>query len=174
MDTRLTLLGLLGTGPGHGYDLKTSWDRWFCQTKPLAFGQVYSSLARLLRDGLIELAGAQAGAGPERKRYAITPQGRAAVAEWITTPEVPSDSIQADLFAKTVIALLLDDDAEQLLDLQRSAHTARMREITRRKDGADLHTVLLADHALYHLEADLRWIDLTAARLAELRAEVLA
>ena len=62
MDTRLTLLGLLGTGPGHGYDLKTSWDRWFSQTKPLAFGQVYASLARLLRDGLIELAGAQAGA----------------------------------------------------------------------------------------------------------------
>ncbi|MCL3778397.1 MULTISPECIES: PadR family transcriptional regulator [unclassified Actinomyces] len=174
MDTRLTLLGLLGTGPGHGYDLKTSWDRWFAQTKPLAFGQVYASLARLLRDGLIELAGAEPGAGPERKRYAITPQGRAAVEEWITTPEVPSDSIQADLFAKTVIALLLDDDAEHLLDLQRTTHTARMREITRRKDGADLRTTLLADHALYHLEADLRWIDLTAARLAELRTEVLA
>lgn len=85
---------------------------------------------------------------------------------------MPTDSIQADLFAKTIIALLLDEDAERLLDLQRAAHTARMREITRLKDGADLHDVLIADHALFHLEADLRWIDLTAARLTELREQV--
>ena len=172
MDTRLTLLGLLGSGPGYGYDLKLSWDRWFAQTKPLAFGQVYSSLARLLRDNLISQVGAEPGAGPARKRYEITKAGRAAVEEWIRRPEVPSDSIQADLFAKTVIALLLDDDAEHLLDLQRTAHTARMRELTRLKRDGDLHTVLVADHALFHLEADLRWIDLTAARLSELREEV--
>ena len=72
MDTRLTLLGLLGAGPGYGYDLKTNWDHWFARTKPLAFGQVYSTLARLLRDGLIVQLGAQAGAGPDRKRYEIT------------------------------------------------------------------------------------------------------
>lgn len=174
MDTRLTLLGLLGTSPGYGYDLKTNWDRWFAQTKPLAFGQVYASLARLLRDGLIELAGAEPGAGPERKRYEITDLGRTAVREWIARPEIPSDSIQADLFAKTIIALLLGDDAERLLDLQRCAHTARMRELTRMKDNADLPTLLLADHALFHLEADLRWIDLTSARLSDLRAEVLS
>ena len=172
MDTRLTLLGLLGTGPGYGYDLKTNWDRWFTRTKPLAFGQVYSTLARLLRDGLIVQLGAQAGAGPDRKRYEITAAGRAAVEEWIRSPQVPTDSIQADLFAKTIIALLLGEDAERLLDIQRAAHTARMREITRLKDGADLHDVLIADHALFHLEADLRWIDLTAARLTELREQV--
>ena len=68
MDTRLTLLGLLGSGPGYGYDLKLSWDRWFAQTKPLAFGQVYSSLARLLRDSLIIQVGAEPGAGPARSR----------------------------------------------------------------------------------------------------------
>ena len=73
-----------------------------------------------------------------------------------------------------MIALLLDDDAAHLLDLQRTAHTARMRELTRLKQDGDLHTVLLADHALFHLEADLRWIDLTAARLSELREEVRA
>jgi len=116
--------------------------------------------------------GAQAGAGPDRKRYEITAAGRDAVEEWIRSPQVPADSIRADLFAKTIIALLLGEDAERLLDLQRAAHTARMREITRRKDGADLHDVLIADHALFHIEADLRWIDLTAARLTELREQV--
>ena len=67
MDTRLTLLGLLGAGPGYGYDLKTNWDHWFARTKPLAFGQVYSTLARLLRDGLIVQLGAEAGAGPDNE-----------------------------------------------------------------------------------------------------------
>lgn len=174
VDTRLTLLGLLGAGPGYGYDLKLVWDRWFAQTKPLAFGQVYGSLARLLRDGMIVQVGSESGTGPERKRYEITEEGRAAVRAWILSPEVPSDSIRADLFAKTIISLLLGEDAGHLLDLQRQAHTERMRELTRRKQGADLHTTLLADHALFHIEADLRWIDLTQARLDELRTQVLA
>lgn len=174
MDTRLTLLGLLEAGSGYGYDLKHSWDRWFSETKPLAFGQVYGTLARLLRDGLIEAAGAESGAGPERKRYAITEQGRATVAEWMFTPDIPTALIQAELFAKTVIALMLGGDAGRLLDVQRSEHIARMRKLTRKKQDADLRTILLADHALFHIEADLRWIDLTADRLTELRAEVLA
>ncbi|MDO4792186.1 MAG: PadR family transcriptional regulator [Buchananella hordeovulneris] len=174
MDTRLTLLGLLGASnnAGYGYDLKTSWDRWFAQTKPLAFGQVYATLSRLLRDGLIVTAGAEAGGGPERKRYEITPAGRAQVEQWLFSPKIAATSIQAELFAKTVIALLLEEDAERLLDMQRSEHIAQMRELTRRKQGADLATVLLADHAIYHLEADLRWIDLTSARLGALRKEV--
>ena len=82
--------------------------------------------------------------------------------------------LQSNLFAKTVIALLLGDNAERLLDVHRTEHLARMRELTRRKRGADLATVLLCDHALFHIEADLRWIDLTAARLTELREQVIA
>lgn len=172
MDTKHALLGLVGAGTGYGYDLKHNYDRWFQASKPLAFGQVYATLARLLRDGLIAATGVAAGAGPERKHYEITPAGRAAVTEWMFQPIATATFLRPDLFAKTVIALLLNEDADRLLDAQRSAHRAEMRELTRRKQGADLHTVLLADHALFHLEADLRWIDLTAARLAELRAQV--
>ena len=84
----------------------------------------------------------------------------------------PAGDVQADIFAKTVIALMLDDDAGRLLDLQRAEHMARMRELTRLKRDGDLRTVLLADHALFHIEADLRWMETTAARLSELREEV--
>ena len=59
-----------------------------------------------------------------------------------------------------------------VLDLQRAEHMARMRELTRLKQDGDLRTVLLADHALFHIEADLRWMETTAARLSELREEV--
>jgi len=172
MDTSLVLLGLLGQQPSYGYDLKQGYDRLFGTEKAVAVGQVYATLARLLKAGLIILVGAEAGAGPERKRYEITPAGRAEVESWMFTPDLPGEWLQSNLFAKTVVALLLGDDADRLLDLQRQAHMARMRELTRRKQGADAATMLLCDHALFHIEADLRWIELTSARLAELRARL--
>ena len=172
MESRLTLLGLLSAGPGHGYDLKRSWDHWFAASKPLAYGQVYATLARLVRDGLITQVETEPGSGPERKRYEVTDAGRQSVEQWLLTPVVPAGDVQANIFAKTIIALMLDDDAGRLLDLQRAEHMARMRELTRLKQSGDLRTVLLADHALFHIEADLRWMETTAARLGELREEV--
>ena len=172
MNNTQTVLGLLGTGPSHGYDLKHSYDRYFGSDKPLAFGQVYATLARLLRDGLIMTLGEQAGSGPDRKRYEITKIGRERVTAWMFTPDVPASFMQSNLFAKTVIALLLGDDADRLLDLQRAEHMGRLRELTAEKRGADLMKVLVCDHAMFHIEADLRWIDLTAARLTELKEQV--
>ncbi|GAB2820727.1 PadR family transcriptional regulator [Alpinimonas psychrophila] len=172
MDNTQTLLGILGTGPSYGYDVKRSYDRYFGSKKPMAFGQVYATLARLLRDGLIAMLGEETGSGPDRKRYEITEVGRKRVSEWMFTPDVPEAQLQSNLFAKTVIALLLEDDAEGLLDIQRGEHMARLRELTSAKRGANVMEVLMCDHAMFHIEADLRWIDLTAARLTELRAQV--
>ena len=172
VNTSLTLLGLLSREPTYGYDLKHSHDRYFGAGKPLAFGQVYATLARLIRDGLITLLGEESGGGPDRKRYAITAAGRTELAAWMFTPAVPSQALQSELFAKTVVALLVDEDADQLLDVQRAAHLDRMRELTRLKQAADVLHVLLYDHALFHIEADLRWMDTTSARLAQLRQEL--
>ena len=86
MESKLTLLGLLSAGPGHGYDLKRSWDHWFAASKPLAYGQVYATLARLVRDGLITQIETEPGAGPERKRYEVTDAGRQSVEQWLLTP----------------------------------------------------------------------------------------
>jgi hypothetical protein len=68
-----------------------------------------------------------------------------------------------------VLALMLGQSAETYLDDQRAAHIERMRELTQLKRSTDLVDSLLADHGLFHLEADLRWIDTTAARLGALR-----
>jgi hypothetical protein len=67
---------------------------------------------------------------------------------------------------------LLERDAQAYLDGQRAAHLQRMRELTEIKRSGGLVDALLADHGLFHLEADLRWIDVTAARLDALRKEV--
>jgi DNA-binding PadR family transcriptional regulator len=167
-----TLLGLLEHGPRHGYDLKREYDEHFGHDRPLHYGQVYATLSRLLRNGLIEESGVEQGGGPDRKRYAITTEGVTDVERWLGTPEKPELYMQSTLYTKVVIALLSARDAEDVLDTQRAAHLRAMRELTDRKRGGDLADQLICDHALFHLEADLRWLELTAARLTDLGKQV--
>jgi len=168
----MTLLGLLEGGPSHGYELKRSYDTKFSPDRPLPFGQVYATLSRLQRDGFVVVEGLEAGSGPDRKTYAVTEAGRAALDEWLAEPEPPEPHLQAVLFTKVVLALLSERSAARFLDLQRAAHLDRMRSLTELRREGDLIDSLLADHALFHLEADLRWIDLTESRLDALAAEV--
>ena len=114
------------------------------------------------------------GEGPERKRYAITEAGVADVERWLAEPEPPEPYLQSTLYAKVALALLTGRGAQEILDAQRAEHLRAMRELTARKLGGDIADQLVCDHALFHLEADLRWLELTAARLDALRAEVAA
>ncbi|QWF78161.1 PadR family transcriptional regulator [Amycolatopsis sp. CA-230715] len=168
MSVSHTLLALLEPGPRHGYDLKRAYDEQFGQDRPLAYGQVYSTLSRLLRNGMVEVAGVESGDGPERKRYTITDSGVTDVETWLGTPESPEPYLQNTLYTKVVLALLSGRSANAVLDAQRSEHLKVMRELTKRKINGDLADQLICDHALFHLEADLRWLELTAARLDEL------
>jgi DNA-binding PadR family transcriptional regulator len=164
----LTLLGLLEREPSHGYELKRAYDTYFGRDKPLPFGQVYATLGRLARDGKVIGGEAEPGAGPDRKRYAITDAGAREFDSWLTTPIEPEPHLQTVLFAKVVLALMLGRPAETYLDTQRAAHLRRMHELTELKTDGALMDTLLADHGLFHLEADLRWIDVTSARLSAL------
>ncbi len=168
----MAILGLLDRQPSHGYDLKREYDVYFSRGRPLPFGQVYATLARLARDGKALAGEAEPGSGPERKRYTITEVGKSEVEAWIAEPVPAEPYLQTDLFVKVVLSLMLGQPAEQYLDAQRAAHLRRMRELTELKQEGTLVDALLADHGLFHLEADLRWIDLTAARLAVLAEEV--
>ncbi len=172
MTVPLTLLGLLEREPSHGYDLKRDYDTYFGRGKPLPFGQVYSTLARLARDGMVVVGEPEPGAGPDRKRYVITEQGATEVQTWLSEPVEPEPHLQTVLFTKVVLALMLGRPADEYLDGQRAAHLQRMRELTEVRRTGGLVDALLADHGLFHLEADLRWIELTAARLDQLRREV--
>ena len=168
MTVPLTLLGLLEREPSHGYELKRTYDTFFGRDKPLPFGQVYSTLARLARDGKVAGGETEPGTGPDRKRYAITEAGVREFDSWLAMPIEPEPHLQTVLFAKVVLALMLDRPAEQYLDTQRAAHLRRIHELTELKRAGALIDALLADHGLFHLEADLRWIDVTSARLKAL------
>ena len=172
MNVPLTLLGLLEREPSHGYDLKRDYDAYFGRGKQLPFGQVYSTLGRLSRDGKVSSGATEPGDGPERRRYAITDAGRREVDVWLADPVEPEPHLQTVLFAKVTLALMLGKPAAAYLDTQRAAHIRRMQELTAVKRRGPLVDTLLADHALFHLDADLRWIDLTAARLSDLAEAV--
>jgi DNA-binding PadR family transcriptional regulator len=165
MSVPLTLLGLLEREPSHGYDLKRDYDAYFGRGRPLSFGQVYATLGRLSRDGKVAAGGAEPGDGPDRKRYVITEAGVTEFETWLAEPVEAEPHLQTVLFAKVVLALMLGRNAERYLDTQRGAHLQRMRELTELKQTGELVDALLADHGLFHLEADLRWMDMTAARL---------
>ncbi|MDQ0990950.1 PadR family transcriptional regulator [Streptomyces sp. V3I7] len=174
MSTRHILLGLLATGPSHGYDLKRRHDERFPQARPLAYGQVYTTLQRLVRDGLAEVSGTDADGGPERTLYRATAAGADELARWAGEIAPPAPYVTNEIFAKVVVSILSGGDPAAYLRAQRAAHMERMRELTAVKTGAhaDLATVLSADYALNHLDADLRWMNTTAARLTPLITEV--
>jgi DNA-binding PadR family transcriptional regulator len=176
MSTPHVLLGLLSAGPRHGYDLKRAHDERLPRAKPLAYGQVYSTLGRLERDGLVEQRGQDREGGPDRTSYALTDAGRSRLTEWLTTVEPPAPYVTSTLFAKVVVSLLAADTgtATDYLVAQRTAHTSRLRELTAVKTdrSSSVADVVAADYAIAHLDADLRWLQTTLLRVAELHREV--
>ena len=167
------LLGILNRQPSYGYDLKRTYDRLFGKAKPLAVGYLYATLARLSRDSkIVEQETSEASGGPERKQYTLTPLGKDDLAAWLAMPEELRPNTQAILYTKVITSILVDEDPNYCLDSQRIAHLKRMHELTELRDSSEPSLVLQVDYDLFHLEADLRWIDITAARLETLTKEI--
>ncbi len=127
MSVPFTLLGLLEKEPSHGYDLKREYDSRFGRDKPVPFGQVYATLARLARDGKVVPGDVEPGGGPDRKRYFITDAGKDAFERWLTDAIDPEPHLQNVLFTKVILCLMLGRSATRYLDVQRAAHLRRMR-----------------------------------------------
>ncbi len=172
MTVSYALLGLLQEADRHGYDLKQSYDRRFGGVRPVRFGQVYRTLAQLQRDGLVTIVGVESGAGPDRKRYSITAEGVTDLERWLSEPEEPQPQLQTVLFQKVLLALMAGRPALEYLDMQREAHLTVMRELTSARRTSSLRDGLLIDFQLFHIEADLRWIDHASGRLDQMVAEM--
>ncbi len=177
VSTAFVLLGLLARGPCHGYELKREHDARLPRARPVAFGQVYATIGRLMRDGLIDEAGQGKGVGPERMSYALTEQGRAHLAGWLGAVEEPLPHVQSTVLTKVIVMLFGSDDAKAArayLDAQRQAHLDRMRELTRQR--SDPHTSMAdraaTDYAIEHLNADVRWMQTTLDRVEAMHREM--
>ena len=155
-------LALLLHEPRHGYEVKKEHDSWFPGSRPLAFGQVYATLARLVRDGLAEVVETRTEGGPERTVYAVTPAGEARLHDWLAAPAPPATTGAEDVVRKTVVALRAPSShgAREVVLRQRAAHLRLMRDLQTQDEGPpDTAAHLVRRHALLHLDADLRWLD---------------
>lgn len=160
------ILGLLESSPQHGYALKQSFDDWFGVAKPLRFGQVYATLARLERQDLARVATVETGEGPDRKRYAITAGGVEELESWVGTPDGADGHGIGPLYAKVVVALLTGREPAGVLAAQRRVHLGRMRALRRDAVNGTFEAGLAVDYLIAHLQADLDWIELASARIA--------
>jgi DNA-binding PadR family transcriptional regulator len=166
MSVSHVLLGVLAEGPAHGYDLKRLHDSRFPGTRPLAFGQVYAALGKLERDGLVEVVETVSEGGPERTTYALTDQGRERLSEWLAATEPAGPYAADDLVRKAVTSLRLGHDAAGFLRRQRQLHLAAMKELVALQESTDEPEArIVIDHAIEHLDADLRWLANAAARM---------
>jgi DNA-binding PadR family transcriptional regulator len=165
---RELFLALLAGDRGYGYELKQTLQQEFGDLLPaLNAGQIYSTLARLERDGLV--AGQSVEGDSRRKRvYELTDDGRAALARWIETP-VPGTRLKDEFFMKFVIvvsARLAEPLA--LIEAQRREYLQSLRDLDAllAADGRGAAAELLVEGAVLHAKADLEWLDLIEQRLA--------
>jgi DNA-binding PadR family transcriptional regulator len=164
---RHALLALLSAGPSYGWKLRQDFEARTGEVWPVN-GQVYTTLQRLERDGLIETDEAEMEGA--QRRFQLTGGGRDELARWLETPPDLSAPVREDLVIKVMVALgLADVDAPALLQLHRRHLVEIMREYARVKDSApgDLNLAMVADAEVFRLDAQVRWLDSVESRIAE-------
>ena len=168
---RHALLGLLAQEPRHGYDLKNAFEALLGGTWPLNIGQVYTTLARLERDALVESQVVPQDLLPDRKVYSLTGAGQEELEQWLAEPTTGSIRLKDEFFIKLLVHQLIDSDGLLVLIWkQRQAYMQTLAQLTALRTDPDLDpaTALLMEGAILHVEADLEWLDLCEERLHEM------
>jgi len=177
MSVRQALLALLEQGPMYGYQLRAEFERRTGSTWPLNIGQVYTTLTRLERDGLVAEDGAD---GEGHVVYRVTEAGREEVATWFTTPVERTQPPRDELAIKLALAVTVPGvDVGAVIQQQRSATIAALQDYTRLKrarptnvdDRADMAWSLVLDSLVFAAEAEVRWLDHCEARLRRAQLE---
>jgi DNA-binding PadR family transcriptional regulator len=164
---RHSLLALLSNGPMHGYGLKTEFEAATADVWPLNVGQVYTTLVRLERDGLVTSEADAEG----QKVYEITDAGRGELGHWFETPVPRAVIPRQELAIKLVFALRSGlADVTAVVQRQRVATVRALQDITRLKaaaeSGDDMAWLLMLESLVFQAEAEVRWLDMCEARLA--------
>ncbi|GAB3600925.1 PadR family transcriptional regulator [Microbacterium tumbae] len=171
MSVRQSLLAILDQGPCYGYQLRAEFDRRTGSTWPLNVGQIYNTLERLERDGLVER-----GEADEQGHvyWEITEAGSAEVASWLSSPVLRGQATRDELAIKLAVAATLPGvDVAAVIQTQRTASLRQLQNLNRAKyaggDGGgpeELAWSLVIDSMIFSAEAEIRWLDHTEQRLA--------
>lgn len=172
MSVRQSLLAILDQGPCYGYQLRAEFDRRTGSAWPLNVGQIYNTLDRLERDGLVE-KGETDDQG--HVYWQITAEGSTQAQGWLQRPVERADAARDELVLKiTVAATLPGVDIAEIVRAQRAASQARADELAARQasdrsaDGFDDLGWLPQSNTLFAAENEVRWLDHVAARLQAL------
>jgi DNA-binding PadR family transcriptional regulator len=172
MSVRHALLALLSEGPKYGLQLRQEFEARTGEVWPLNVGQVYTTLQRLERDGLVTSDDPE-GEGPQ-KGYRITAAGGRDLARWLRTPPETAPPPRDELVIKVLVALGMPGvEVHELIQAHRRHLVELMQQYTYLKAEASEHDVglaLVVDAEVFRLEAVVRWLDAADARLARLPA----
>ena len=184
MSVRHALLALLSEGPKYGLQLREEFEARTGEVWPLNVGQVYTTLQRLERDGLVAAAGEEEPGreeppgnppGAPQKAYRITAAGSAELAEWLRVPPDLSSPPRDELVMKVLIAVQVPGaDVHEIIQAHRRYLIQLMQEWTRLKegdDGSDLPFALVVDAELFRLDSVVRWLDAADGRLRRAAAD---
>jgi DNA-binding PadR family transcriptional regulator len=162
------LLALLSEGPKYGLRLQNEFESRTGEVWPLNVGQVYTTLQRLERDGLVET---DEEGERSQKRYRITSAGGRELANWLRTPPDLVPPPRDELVIKVLVALQVPGtDVHEILQVHRRHVIETMQRYTRIKAAAaadDVALALVADAELFRLEAIVRWLDAADVRLKQ-------
>src|SRR6266567_7155887 len=167
MSVRHAMLALLSEGPSYGLQLRQEFEARTGDVWPLNIGQVYTTLRRLERDGLVESD--DAGEDGPQKGFRITADGEQELAGWLRTPPDLSSPPRDELVIKVLVALRVPGvDVHEVVQVHRRYLVELMQEWTRLKEYAadrDLGFALVVDAELFRLDAVIRWLDAAEGRI---------
>jgi len=167
MSVRHAMLALLSEGPSYGLRLREEFEDRTGEVWPLNVGQVYTTLQRLERDGLVE-SDDRGEDGPQ-KAFRITSDGERELAEWLRTPPDLSSPPRDELVMKVLIAVRTPGtDPHEVIQAHRRYLVQLMQQWTRIKDdeaGGAMGLTLAIDAELLRLDSVVRWLDLADARI---------
>jgi DNA-binding PadR family transcriptional regulator len=167
VSVRHALLALLSEGPKYGLQLREEFEARTGEVWPLNVGQVYTTLQRLERDGLVA-SDDEAAEGPQ-KAFRITEEGARELASWLHTPPDLSAPPRDELVIKILVAMrVADTDVHEIIQAHRRYLVQLMQQWTRLKNdeaGLDLGFALVVDAELFRLDSVVRWLDAADGRI---------
>ena len=173
MSVRHALLALLSEGPKYGLQLREEFEARTGEVWPLNVGQVYTTLGRLERDGLVEADGT--GDDGPQKGFRLTADGEQELATWLRTPPDLASPPRDELVMKVLVALRVPGtDVQEVIQVHRRYLVQLMQQWTRIKEDEgefDLGLALVVDAELFRLDAVIRWLDAADGRLKRAAAE---
>jgi len=162
MSLKYGVLGLLKAEPLHGYEVKNRFEAMLGGTWDVNIGQIYTTIQRLERDGLVRPVGARGDRG--KQTYELSPSGQKALDQWLAEPDSGPQQLHEEIYVKLLLATrIANGDLKGMLARQKRAYLQRLRDLNRLEDGARrdgrIDLARLVRGALLHTEADLKWMD---------------